>query len=72
MTTRELTKREREKKKYLTTSQLRERWGDCSHMTIERKLRDDPRFPKAYRFTRFRLFDLDEIEEYERIKAAES
>jgi hypothetical protein len=61
-------------KKYLTTRQLRERWGDCSQMFIERKIWHDPNFPKPIRLGhqggstrgRIRLFAEDEIESYER------
>jgi len=53
-------------KKYITTKQLRERWGNCSHMTIERKLEKDETFPKPYFLTRVRMWDLADIEEYER------
>jgi hypothetical protein len=57
-------------KKYLTLNQLRERWGNCSHMFVERRLRADPDFPKPMRFDggRTRLFALDEVEAYERSK----
>jgi predicted DNA-binding transcriptional regulator AlpA len=54
-------------KKYLTVAQLCERWGDRSHMFIERKLRTDPNFPQPMRLCgRLRLFDEDAIEAYER------
>jgi predicted DNA-binding transcriptional regulator AlpA len=56
-------------KKYLTAKQLSERWGDCSHMFIERRLASDPNFPKPLRLGgRLRLFPLDQIESYERSK----
>jgi hypothetical protein len=28
-------------RKYIVTKQLRQRWGNCSHMTIERKLKNE-------------------------------
>ena len=59
------------KAKYITTSQLRERWGNCSQMTIERKIKSDENFPKSYNFLRIRMFDLAEIEAYERTAARE-
>ena len=58
-------------KKYITTAQLCARWGGCSHMTVERKLKDDKTFPRPYHFTRVRLFAVDEIEVYERAAARE-
>jgi predicted DNA-binding transcriptional regulator AlpA len=58
-------------RKYISTKQLRSRWGGCSHMTIERKLALDPAFPKPINITRFRLWDLDEIEAYEKQKITE-
>jgi hypothetical protein len=54
-------------KKFLTTAQLRSRWGDCSHMFIERRLMSDPTFPKPVKLGgRLRLWDVDQIEVYER------
>jgi predicted DNA-binding transcriptional regulator AlpA len=53
-------------KKYLTAPQLRARWS-CSHMLIERRLRDDPEFPQPIRLgSARRLWDLSEIEAYEK------
>jgi hypothetical protein len=59
-----------EERKFIGISKLRERWNDCSHMFVERKIRGDPNFPKIYRIGRRRLFALDEIEEYERASIA--
>jgi hypothetical protein len=55
-------------KRYLTFNQLRERWGNCSAMFVERKLKSDPSFPKPMRLSgaRLRLFDEDDVERYER------
>jgi hypothetical protein len=56
-------------KKFITFPQLCVRWGDCSHMFPERLLREDPNFPKVYKFGasgRVRFLDLGEVEEYER------
>jgi len=54
-------------KRFLTTKQLRERWGGCSHMLIERRLKSDPRFPRPVQFgKRWRLWAEDEVEAYER------
>jgi hypothetical protein len=50
---------------FIGMAQLRKRWGNCSHMFIERKLKNDPTFPKPYHPGRRRLFALDEIEAYE-------
>jgi predicted DNA-binding transcriptional regulator AlpA len=58
-------------KKYLTAAQLCARYGGRSHMWVERKLKSDPRFPRPKKFGgRLRLFDLDEIEAYERAAVA--
>jgi hypothetical protein len=54
-------------KRYLTAVQLRRRWGNCSHMFIERLLKSDPAMPRPVKFgARIRFFDLDLIEHYER------
>jgi hypothetical protein len=54
------------KRKFIGMSQLRERWNDCSHMFVERKIQNDANFPAIYRIGRRRLFAIDEIEAYER------
>ena len=51
---------------FIGMAKLRKRWGGCSHMFIERKLKNDPTFPRPYHPGRRRLFALDEVEEYER------
>jgi hypothetical protein len=53
--------------KYLTANQLRDRWGGCSHMFIERRIVSDPDFPRPIKFGgRKRFFSLDQVEKYER------
>ena len=54
-------------KRYLSTNQLRERWGNCSHMLIVRRVQDDPSMPRPIKLgKRVNFFDLEEIERYER------
>ena len=55
-------------RKFITFNQLCERWGDCAHMTLEIRLRKDPNFPKVYQLpgSRLRLFDVEQVETYER------
>jgi hypothetical protein len=56
-------------KKFITVPQLRERWGSCSHMFIERLLKSDPCMPRPMKLGgRIRFFAVDEIERYERSK----
>jgi predicted DNA-binding transcriptional regulator AlpA len=50
---------------YLRTKQVRARYGNVSHMWIERRLRDDPTFPKPTYFGRMRFFKLSELEAWE-------
>jgi predicted DNA-binding transcriptional regulator AlpA len=52
--------------KFINVPQLCDRWGGISTMTIERKLKDDPNFPRPRRLGRLRVFDIPEIETYER------
>ena len=52
--------------KFINVPQLADRWGGISTMTIERKLKLDPDFPKPRRLGRIRIFDIPEIENYER------
>jgi predicted DNA-binding transcriptional regulator AlpA len=57
----------RHAKKFITVPQLRTRWGNCSHMFVERLLASDPKFPRPVKLgSRVRFFALDEIEAYER------
>lgn len=51
---------------YITTQQLRDRYGGMSHMWLERKVRDDPDFPRPTYIGRLRFFKIDEVEAYER------
>jgi hypothetical protein len=56
--------------KYLTTVQLRQRWGNCSEMFLHRK-KDDPGFPVPVWIGNHQKFwPLDQIEAYERQCAA--
>jgi predicted DNA-binding transcriptional regulator AlpA len=57
-------------KRYLTAAQLRERYGDRSTMWIERIMKRDPRFPRPIYIGRYRFWNLNEIEAYERDVAA--
>jgi predicted DNA-binding transcriptional regulator AlpA len=58
----------RTEKRYLTTAQLRERYGSVSHMWIERRLQKDPTFPRPVKLggSALRMFDLNQIEAWER------
>jgi predicted DNA-binding transcriptional regulator AlpA len=49
-------------------AQLRERYGDVSHMWIERRLKRDPTFPRPVKLggSSLRMFDLDQLEQWER------
>jgi hypothetical protein len=57
-------------KKYLTSTQLRERSGGRSEMWLTRIMRSDPTFPRYIVIGRYRFWNLDEIETYERDVAA--
>jgi hypothetical protein len=61
-------------KKFISIVQLCARWGDCCEMTVERKLANDPAFPPPIQLTPGgrRLWDLQQIEEYERKAATRS
>jgi hypothetical protein len=74
MTGSQRAKRNRVRKrdrKFIGVPELRERWNDCSHMFVERKIKNDPTLPKVYYIGSRRFFDLDEIEAYERNHVAE-
>jgi predicted DNA-binding transcriptional regulator AlpA len=57
-------------RKFLRTSQILARYDGVSFMWLERKLRSDPTFPRPFKFGgRYRFFDLDELEAWERQQA---
>jgi hypothetical protein len=55
---------------WLSTRQVRDRYGGVSAMWVERRLQSDPRFPRPKKFGRLRFFELSRLEEYERTIAA--
>jgi hypothetical protein len=58
--------------KFITTTQLRERWGNVSHMFIERRVKGDPNFPKPIFFGRLRFWDVEEVAAWERAQILKS
>lgn len=57
---------------FISANQLRARYGGRSHMWVERKLKDDPAFPRPTYFGRLRFWNLPELEAWERQLAAKS
>ena len=57
---------------YLRTRQVRARYGGCSHMFIERRLANDPTFPRPVFLGRMRFWKLADLEEWEKAQAARS
>jgi predicted DNA-binding transcriptional regulator AlpA len=55
---------------YITTRQLRNRYGGVSHMWIERRLADDPTFPKPFYLGARRYWSVAAVEAWERAAAA--
>jgi hypothetical protein len=55
---------------YISAAQLRARYGNVSHMWVERRLQNDPAFPKPIYFGRLRFWAIAELEQYERNAAA--
>lgn len=54
---------------YLRTAKVRARYDNCSHMWIERRLEDDPDFPRPTYIANQRFWRLSELVEWERKKA---
>jgi predicted DNA-binding transcriptional regulator AlpA len=54
---------------YLKTRQVQQRFGGCSHMWIERRLANDPTFPRPIYFGRLRHWKLSELERWEAAQA---
>lgn len=59
-------------RKFITFAGLAKRW-ECVRMTVENRMRKDPNFPRAYVLPggRIRLFDLADVERYERAAVVE-
>jgi predicted DNA-binding transcriptional regulator AlpA len=55
---------------YLRTRQVQARYGGCSHMFIERRLANDPTFPRPVYFGRMRFWKLAELERWEAAQTA--
>jgi predicted DNA-binding transcriptional regulator AlpA len=62
----------KEQRVFLTTRQVRHRYGGVSHMWIERRLLDDPDFPKPVYFGRRRFWLLAALKTWERRRATNS
>ena len=56
--------------KYITIRGVATRWS-CSTATVKRKIANDPNMPKVVKLMRFDLLILDELEQYERMMAAQ-
>ena len=54
---------------YMSGRQLRRRYGDVSHMWIERRLKNDPDFPQPEYFGSQRFFKISAVESCERLCA---
>ena len=61
---------DKKSKRKLTARQVQHRYGDVSHMWVERRLKDDPTFPKFTKYGRLRMWNEDELDEWDRICAA--
>ena len=55
---------------FISAPQVCDRYGGRSHMWLERKLQNDPEFPRPKYFGRLRFFEISELENYERSSAA--
>ena len=57
---------------YLSSNQLRARYGGRSHMWVERRLKYDKGFPRPVYFGRLRFWKLSDIEAWERQQATKT
>ena len=57
---------------YVTSNQIRQRYGGRSHMWVEHQLKDDPAFPRPTYLGRLRYWKLSELEAWERKRACMS
>jgi hypothetical protein len=56
----------------IPTSQVRSRYGNVSHMWVERRLKDDPNFPRPLYIAKRRYWRLAELIAWERAVATRS
>ena len=52
---------------WLTSNQVRERYGNVSHMWLWRNVRNNPAFPKPTYFGRLMMFSVVELDAYDRL-----
>jgi hypothetical protein len=52
--------------RFIGIRDVQRRYGNVSHMTIERRLTSDPAFPKPIRFGHQRMWRIADLERYER------
>lgn len=53
----------------LRTAHVRARYGNVSHMWVERRLADDPKFPKPLYIAKRRFWRLGDLVQWERTLA---
>lgn len=58
--------------KFIGMTEVRSRYNNVSHMTIERRLQNDPAFPRPIRFGHLRMWRVSDLEAYERSLVAKS
>lgn len=72
----QLKPKPKSKKQFLGIAALKERYGDRSHMFIERLIQRDPSFPRPVKLgagkMAHRMWDEAELETWERSKATRS
>lgn len=56
----------------IPTAQVRARYGGVSHMWVERRLKDDPNFPRPLYIAKRRFWRLGELIAWEREVASRS
>jgi predicted DNA-binding transcriptional regulator AlpA len=52
--------------RFIGIRDVQRRYGNVSHMTIERRLTSDPSFPKPIRLGHQRMWRIADLERYER------
>ena len=55
-----------ERAEFVPARAVRQRYGNVSHMWIERRLKDDPSFPRPIYFGRLRFWRIEDLREWER------
>lgn len=66
MTRRKSAEEQQAGDRFIGMREVQRRYNDVSHMTIERRLQNDPSFPRPIKFGHLRMWLVSDLEAYEK------